>query len=146
MPFYSGFLGKYDQRYYEVYRDPTPSDLKELAKQTEYPGKCRVLLTEQGVLYAFTIELLHDLAMAELQEEGLSVVCFLAEDKIEVADLGELELEEMKWAVKHAEAGFRQMGFDDQTAVRFILNKGLWGDETISLEKVVRGDWKKVRT
>ncbi|ASS76151.1 hypothetical protein CIG75_15170 [Tumebacillus algifaecis] len=146
MPFHTGFLGKYDKRYYEVYISPDRSDVEELAKQTEHPGKCRVLLTPEGELYAFTIELLHDLAVAELDEEGISVVCFFAENKLEVADLGNLELDEMKAAVKEAEAAFRKMGFGEDTKVRFVLNQGLWGDETLDFHEVVKGDWKKVRT
>lgn len=146
MPFHTGFLGKYDKRYYEVYKSPDLSDLKELAKQTEHPAKCRVLMTEEGELYAFTIELLHDLAVAELDEEGISVVCFFDHNQLEVADLGDLEIEDMKAAVKRAEAGFRNMGFGDETSVRFVLNQGLWGDETCLFQEVVNGDWKKVRT
>jgi hypothetical protein len=146
MPFHTGFLGKYDKRYYEVFKDPDQRDLKALAKQTEHPTKCRVLLTEEGELYAFPIELLHDLAVSELDQEGISVVCFLEENKLEVADLGDLEMEDMKQAVKRAEAGFRKMGFGDDTAVRFVLHQGLWGDETLQFREIVQNDWKNNRT
>src|SRR6476646_7894326 len=95
MPFHTGLIGKYDRRYYEIYKSPTRSDLRKLAEQTEHPQKCRLLLTESGELYAFNIELLHNLATAELDEEGISIVCFFNEDKLEVADVGNLEHEDL---------------------------------------------------
>jgi hypothetical protein len=137
MPFHTGLIGKYDKKYYEIYKEPNRADLRKLAEQTEYPSKLRVLLTEDGELYAFVIELLHHLATSELEEEGISVVCFFDENKMEVADVGNLEMEDMKEAVKKAANGFRKMGIQDDTQVRFVLNQGLWGDETILFRDVV---------
>jgi hypothetical protein len=65
------------------------------------------------------------------------VVCFFDENKMEVADVGNLEMEDMKEAVKKAANGFRKMGIQDDTQVRFVLNQGLWGDETILFRDVV---------
>ncbi|MGZ4121814.1 MAG: hypothetical protein ACXVOI_01215 [Tumebacillaceae bacterium] len=137
MPFHTGLMGKYDNRYYEIYKNPTRSDLKKLAEQTEYPHKCRVLLTEDGELYAFTIELLHHLATAELDEEGVSVVCFLDENRMEVADVGNLDHEDLVRAVRQGAEGFRRMGITDETDVRVIVNQGLWGDETLKFKKIL---------
>ena len=145
MPFFTGLIGKYDQRYYEIYKSPTRADLKALAEQTEYPRKLRVLLTEDGELYAFTIELLHNLATAEIGEEGISVVCFFdegREGRMEVADVGNLDQIDLVRAVQKAEAGFRRMGIEDATAVRFLINQGLWGDETLTFAEVVNGEWE----
>ena len=141
MPFHTGLIGKYDKRYYEIYKDPGKSDLKALAEQTEYPHKLRILLTEEGELYAFTIELLHNLATAELDVEGISVVCFFDEGKLEVADLGNLDQNDLARAVQKGEHGFRKLGITDETKVRFVINQGLWGDETMTFREVVAGSW-----
>ena len=141
MPFLTGLIGKYDQRYYEIYKDPTRADLKALAEQTEYPHKLRVLLTEEGRLYAFNIELLHNLATAEIGEEGISVVCFFDENRMEVADVGNLDHIDLVRAVQKAADDFRRLGIGDDTKVRFIVNQGLWGDETLTFADVESGDW-----
>jgi len=141
MPFHTGLIGKYDKRYYEIYREPTRSDLKALAKQSEHPDKVRVLLTETGAVFAFSIELLHNLAADELAEEGISVVIFFAENRMEVADVGNLEHEDLCRAVQRAEQAFRQMGLGDDTQVRVILNQGLWGDQTLPFLEIVNRSW-----
>lgn len=141
MPFHTGLIGKYDKRYYEIYIHPTLSDLKLLQKQTEHPHKCRLLLTEEGVLYAFNIELLHNLAMDELREEGLSIVCFFDENRLEVADVGNLEHEDLCRAIQQAAAALRRVGLGDDTDVRVILNQGLWGDQTLKFLEVERENW-----
>lgn len=143
MPFHTGLIGKYDKKYYEIYKDPTRADLRTLAEQTEYPQKLRVLLTEAGELYAFTIELLHNLATAELDVEGISVVCFFDENKMEVADLGNLDVEDLAVAVQQGAEGFRKIGIRDDTQVRFVINQGVWADETYPFLEVLKGDWKK---
>lgn len=143
MPFHTGLIGKYDKRYYEIYKAPTRGDLKALAEQTEHPRKCRVLLTEEGEIYAFNIELLHDLAVDELEVEGISVVLFFDEKKMEAADLGDLDHEDIVQAVEKGADGFRKMGIDEEWDVRVILNQGMWGDETLKFEAIVRGNWKK---
>ncbi len=143
MPFHTGLIGKYDKKYYEIYKSPTRGDLRILAGQTEYPQKLRVLLTEEGELYAFTIELLHNLATAELDVEGISVVCFFDEDKMEVADLGDLDVEDMAEAVQRAEEAFRKIGIRDETQVRFLVNQGVWADETYPFIEVLQRIWKK---
>jgi hypothetical protein len=141
MPFHAGMLGKYDKRYYEIYKHPTRADLKKLAEQTEYPQKCRLLLTEDGELYAFTIELLHHLAAAELAEEGLSIVAFFDENRLEAADVGNLDHEEICRAIQCSADAFRRLGLGDETDVRVILNQGLWGDKTLKFGQVVEGKW-----
>ncbi|HEU4963825.1 MAG TPA: hypothetical protein VFV52_08230 [Bacilli bacterium] len=143
MPFHTGLMGKYDKRYYEIYKGPTRGDLKALAEQTEHPRKCRVLLTEEGEIYAFNIELLHDLAVDELDEEGISVVLFFDENKMEAADLGNLDQEDILAAIEQGADGFRKMGIDDGWSVRVILNQGMWGDETFRFADISCGDWKK---
>ncbi|MBL0386389.1 hypothetical protein JJB07_06995 [Tumebacillus sp. ITR2] len=141
MPFHTGLIGKYDKRYYEIYKSPTRSDLRKLAEQTEHPQKCRLLLTEAGELYAFNIELLHNLATAELDEDGISIVCFFNEDKLEVADVGNLEHEDLCRAVQESAKSFLQIGLTVETSVRVILNQGLWGDKILTLGNVIAGNW-----
>ncbi|KEO81670.1 hypothetical protein [Tumebacillus flagellatus] len=141
MPFHTGLIGKYDRHYYEIYRAPTRSDIRKLTEQSEYKQKCRLLLTEEGELFAFPIELLHNLATAELDHEGISIVCFFDENRLEAADVGNLDHEDLCRAVQQAAEGFRQLGFGDDTDVRVILNQGLWGDRTLKFCDVVSGNW-----
>ncbi|PWK11347.1 hypothetical protein [Tumebacillus permanentifrigoris] len=141
MPFHIGLLGKYDKRYYEMYKHPTRADLKQLAEQTEYPHKCRLLLTEEGELYAFNIELLHHLASAELDEEGLSILCFFDDNRLEAADVGNLEHTDICRAIQQAADAFRRLGLGDETEVRVILNQGIWGDKSLTFREVVAGNW-----
>lgn len=141
MPFHTGLIGRYDKRYYEIYKHPTRADLKKLAEQTEYPHKFRLLLTEDGDLYAFNIELLHNLVADELAEEGLSIVCFFNDNRLEAADVGNLEHTDICRAIAQSADAFRQLGLGDETEVRVILNQGLWGDKTLPFREVIASSW-----